>query len=48
MTYPTYYNWGPGEPNNTVTDEDCMFFAGVLWVDVACSYLAHAICEAQP
>ncbi|XP_046637228.1 CD209 antigen-like protein D [Daphnia pulicaria] len=53
MTVPVYTNWYPKRPNTAVNNvDDCMAYGGAtfltFWGDVACTTMAHAVCEAQP
>ncbi|EFX88108.1 hypothetical protein DAPPUDRAFT_221337 [Daphnia pulex] len=54
MTVPAdYTNWYPKRPNTAVNNvDDCMAYGGAtylnFWGDIACTTMAHAICEAQP
>ncbi|XP_046449486.1 CD209 antigen-like protein D [Daphnia pulex] len=54
MTVPAdYTNWYPKRPNTAVNNvDDCMAYGGAtyltFWGDLACTTMAHAICEAQP
>ena len=42
----TYTNWGFGEPNNSLGDEDCVeLSANGLWNDANCNLLKNFACE---
>lgn len=44
----TFTDWGPGEPNDTGGNEDCMLLlsnTGYTWNDLPCSTNSLYICE---
>ncbi|KAL4218149.1 hypothetical protein ACF0H5_022885 [Mactra antiquata] len=44
-----FFDWAPGDPDNTNTNEDCVVFwyeRGFQWADVPCpSFKAEPVCE---
>ncbi|XP_052787113.1 asialoglycoprotein receptor 2-like [Mya arenaria] len=42
----TYFNWGPGQPDNYNADENCVQLApNGEWIDIPCHQLKNYICE---
>ena len=42
----TYLPWAPGEPDNTIIEEDCVAYsADFKWADDQCSKSFQPICE---
>eukprot|EP00058_Branchiostoma_floridae_P003424 XP_002588912.1 hypothetical protein BRAFLDRAFT_89100 [Branchiostoma floridae] len=47
----TYSNWGPGEPNNYMDNQDCVLYAASpkeKWHQYPCDWLLRFICQAVP